>query len=144
MGKMVGLRSQRFNQFMDANAMNALFMGRDNSTSPTSIRGTAGVKAAALNMLDQSYFIKNNAGDQGQINEVRAAQTAAVDAMLEQARAFREQADVARPFATVFRSTFANLVTGMNIAGDNFRNIYDTMAQGNPLLQLTLPSRALA
>jgi endonuclease YncB( thermonuclease family) len=136
MGKMVGLRSQRFNQFMDANAMNALFMGRDNSTSPTSIRGTAGVKAAALNMLDQSYFIKNNAGDQGQIKEVRAAQTAAVDAMLEQARAFREQADVTRPFATVFRSTFANLVTGMNIAGDNFRNIYDTMAQGNPLFAI--------
>lgn len=136
MTKMVGLRGQRFNQFMDANAMNALFMGRDNTTSPISLRGSAGVQAAALNMLDQSYFIKNNAGDEGQIKEVRAAQTAAVDAMLEQARAFREQADVTRPFATVFRSTFANLVTGMNIAGDNFRNIYDTMAQGNPLFAI--------
>ena len=136
MGKMVGLRNQRFTSFMDANALNAMFMGSDNTTSPIGLRGTSGVKAAALNMLDQSYFIKNNAGDQGQINEVRSAQTAAVDAMLEQARAFKEQADMARPFTTLYKSTFANLIMGMNIAKENFQQIFDTMGQGNPLFAI--------
>ena len=136
MSKMVGLRNQRFTSFMDANALNAMFMGHDNTTSPIGLRGTSGVKAAALNMLDQSYFIKNNAGDQGQINAVRSAQTQAVDAMLEQARAFKEQADMARPFTTLYKSTFANLIMGMNIAQENFQQIFDTMGQGNPLFAI--------
>jgi len=136
MGKSLALRNQRFNTFVDANAMNAMFMGTDFTKSATSLRGTEGVKQAAENMLNQSYFTKGAGYSNENKDMIRTAQRTAVDAMLEQARAFREQADMARPFTTVFRSTFANLVTGMNIAGDNFRQIYDTMAQGNPLFAI--------
>jgi hypothetical protein len=146
MEKLYQLTQQRFTQFTDANAVNALtaYNAPDVSVQATMARNYGvpvgisqlttrqRIEQNAMQVLNRSQFVDGVEYDKSAGDNIRNAQSQAVKILLSQIQAYKEQEDITRQFNIQVKGTYSNFVQTMMNAADGGEMLTTYLSQGNP------------
>jgi len=145
MEKLYQLTQQRFTQFTDANAVNALtaYNAPDRSVQAlmannygmpnfTQLTTRQRIEQNAMQVLNRSQFVDGVEYDKSAGDNIRNAQAQAVKILLSQIQAYKEQEDITRQFNIQVKGTYSNFVQTMMNAADGGEMLTTYLSQGNP------------
>jgi endonuclease YncB( thermonuclease family) len=145
MEKLYQLTQQRFTQFTDANAVNALtaYNAPDRSIQAlmannygmpnfTQLTTRQRIEQNAMQVLNRSQFVDGVEYDKSAGDNIRNAQSQAVKILLSQIQAYKEQEDITRQFNIQVKGTYSNFVQTMMNAADGGEMLTTYLSQGNP------------